>query len=201
MASTIRVILRSTLTTAALAACTGGVGTLPGLDDFYDPHPGVREPSGSGREAPPISNDPGRSSADRPSRGGVETAPGTVVGGGGGAGGFQCAGTYVCVEQGDSDEDRVVLVSDGQGGCVADGVSLNPNGTIVARGQVVGSWSSSGDGFTVTVQGQTSTCRRSGSGSGSGSNPSEGSGGGTPGSPGTANPTPVPPPVIVDAGG
>ena len=193
-------------------ACVGGGGPLSDGMTTWDPTPSSLERADTTREAPPGFREVAPSSRE-PVGASTEPGPG-AQGVGSGAGGFDCSGTYTCVESGDDDEDEVAFISLNGLCTVQSGNSvliLGSDGTLLLNGKNVGSWQGSGGGLTVTTEDGTVSCTKGsrgrgqgdgpgnqgGSGGPGGSNrpPSPGSGGG--GSGGSANPTPTVPP---DAG-
>ncbi|MBX3229758.1 MAG: hypothetical protein KIT84_05440 [Labilithrix sp.] len=129
----------------AAAACVGGGGALSQSLETQDRPPISNEGVSSSSEGVSVSNEGVSSTTESAGRNSVEGSP---------TGGFDCAGTYRCTStsDGDSDSSSVVLTPAGSGGCSGDGAVLQADGTILANGRAIATWTSTGNGFTFTTQ-------------------------------------------------
>ena len=112
-------------------ACVGGGGPFDDTMSTRDPAASSFERAENTREP-----DPGTREGTTSSHEGVGTSaePGPGAQGTGGAGGFQCAGTFTCVEDGDDDGDELTFTSTGAGCSVSVGENtlvLSADGTAV----------------------------------------------------------------------
>jgi hypothetical protein len=158
-----RASISSVLVVSALVtACTGGGGGLDGELTTWTPGPQYTEQAGTTREAAPgyVERSAGSREAEQES---VETAPGTSAGGGAGTGGLDCSGTYACAEAGKSRTEEITLRPNSVGCAVVVEDTLlvfAPDGTIQVGSQQVGTWASTGSGFSVTIKDDTTTCTK-----------------------------------------
>ncbi|MBX3204587.1 MAG: hypothetical protein KF764_05930 [Labilithrix sp.] len=189
-------VAASIVASGGVFACVGGGGNLGDGMTTWDPAPSSLESAGSDREPSPgfLERAP---SSQEPAGNSSEPAAG-AQGGGGSPGSFQCSGTFTCQEAGKKGTDRIRLrLVDGV--CTLSGtgsvaVVLQADGSLAVNGSKIGTWSASGNGFTVVSSEGSVTCTRGSSGSGSDdSTDSSSSGSGSAGSPGSVPPS-------VDAG-
>lgn len=173
-------------------ACAGGGGALNDDMAAWESAPGWLESSQNSREGAPQFTERAPSSREGSSTT-LEPGPGAQgVGAPGSSGGFDCSGTYSCIEAGDDDVDTVVLVSV-NGVCTipAGGgrsIVLASDGTLQLGGQTVGTWQATSGGFSANTEDGVVTCTKGGSASSSSGSssspdtpppPSSGSSGGT----------------------
>lgn len=175
-------------------ACTSGIGQpANNFDDPYESAPNSRETPGAGRESPGAGREAPPPSGENPgSQGG---GPGENPGGSGNANACPpCDQKFACitVTNGKSDDDNVELKTK-NGVCTLETLVFECGGKLTLQGTAIGSWQSSGSGFTATATSangmSTITCVPRSS-----STP-------TPTPDPTVSPTaPPPPPPVVDAG-
>jgi hypothetical protein len=180
-----------------LVACVGGKGGYTSDFDTYDPPPSSQEGAGNTREQPPRFSERAPATQEGAQRS-FENAPGAQGVGGPGVstgGGFDCSGTFTCV-QSDGKKTSTISLTDVGGKCAAidtksesaSSVVLEPDGRITLGGIPIGTWSAGANGFSVTVEKTTSNCTKGVTQTGSGSSTSSSSSSSSGGSSG--NPTP-----------
>lgn len=131
-----------------LAACSAGGAGVPYFFERDDPSPGTRESPTGSREGPSGGTSSGNATG------------GTSSGGSSGACPANCAGRFTCTDS-TGDRDNVTLRASGDG-CTGDGFTLKCDGSVVVAssgGQSsVGTWSSTGTGFSARLGNQSTTC-------------------------------------------
>ena len=151
------VILGLVIASCLTIACGSGVGALATVDDGKEPAPIVRDNPGPGREPPPQAREAPPAFGDN---------PGTHGGGGGGA----CPACDVKLSCLIGKDKLSITLQTKNGQCVAVStstsgvVTFDCNGRITQNGTPVGTWSGSGNSYTITTtldgQPTTVTCTK-----------------------------------------
>lgn len=153
-------VIASLVAGAALVACVGGGGNLPDGMTTLDPASSSLEGTGIERDRAPDLLETAPSSQDRVGTS-SESAPGAP---GGGPGAFDCSGTFTCRQEGESGSERLRLRRV-NGVCTVRGsgsvsIVLGNDGSVTVNGTSVGTWSTSGSGFTATTSEGAIRCTR-----------------------------------------
>ena len=150
------VILGLVIASCLTIACGSGVGPMATVDDGKQPTPIVRDNPGPGREPPPQTGEAPPAFGDN---------PGTHGGGG------RCPPCDVKLSCVIGKDKLSVTLQTKNGQCMAvssssstDVVTFDCNGRIVDNGTPVGTWSGSGNSYTITTtldgQPTTLTCTK-----------------------------------------
>lgn len=143
-------LLRFALPSAALliAACAGGGGSFSGdYQDTQDSAPRTADSAvAKTNKSAQLLNEAIASTSERTAGSSGASSGGSSVGG------FNCLGTFRCSAgtnlTGNVSTKPITLSLPGV--CQYQGSGFNPDGTITSNGKVLGTWSQTSTGFTIT---------------------------------------------------